>query len=754
MERNAVYSRIDRYLAGASTSPIVVDVPDEAAYADLLNHYKVGSMAIESATSFCEEEGILQWEKAANMLRTREKAAILTGLDAFLKLLGVSRLKERIRQALDIQGRAKTVILTLGCRQWLTYNDPRLASSGKLSFIDGEISPIKTLCFVKPGLIEPDRFIYGVKDLPKIVKFHSEEVVVITDHKSKDFPESLFCIRDYDSSYQILVADNPEVNSISETFGTESEWDALRKLVEFHQSVEGTLIGWGGRNGLSNAFSQFEKMDSFDRWHYLLSLKLYGANTNKYLTSAARKSDSVAEFVQHICEDILAINPENQHFAETYNERKELLLHLEDFPDAVSRYCKLCLGKGVDGVQYLTDASIKEKETVIALLASFGKELGRKKVLSVLEKIYPSLKTYLEDFSYGNPVLDKYFSTYKFDKVVNSISDEMRLMVEEQSIKREYNSILQPRSLVVDKIDKEGTILYFMDAMGAEYLSYIQERLFENDFDTRITVARCELPSITSLNKDFVKAFEDAGCKVISRKDLDSLKHEGEESYDYQNTKLPIHIVRELDIIDQLVSHLKGSLDKGVRAYLIGDHGSSRLAVINETENKWEVSEKGKHSGRCCLKSEVSEKPDSATESNDFWCLANYDRFKGGRKAQIEVHGGATLEEVCVPIIEVTKRDKKISCEVKNDGPALRSLKTNPILKLFVEKASSVVAVEISGQRYNSLGCKVPYVHEFELEGIKRPGKYNFNVYVDGVLICRDQVIEVENQTAKERKLF
>lgn len=47
-----------------------------------------------------------------------------------------------------------------------------------------------------------------------------------------------------------------------------------------------------------------------------------------------------------------------------------------------------------------------------------------------------------------------------------------------------------------------------------------------------------------------------------------------------------------------------------------------------------------------------------ATEENGFWCLANYDRFKGGRKANVEVHGGASLEEVAVPIVEITKVGK------------------------------------------------------------------------------------------------
>lgn len=34
--------------------------------------------------------------------------------------------------------------------------------------------------------------------------------------------------------------------------------------------------------------------------------------------------------------------------------------------------------------------------------------------------------------------------------------------------------------------------------------------------------------------------------------------------------------------------------------------------------------------------------------------LTDYGRFKGSRAANVEVHGGATLEETVVPLIEFT----------------------------------------------------------------------------------------------------
>ena len=75
------------------------------------------------------------------------------------------------------------------------------------------------------------------------------------------------------------------------------------------------------------------------------------------------------------------------------------------------------------------------------------------------------------------------------------------------------------------------------------------------------------------------------------------------------------------------------------------------------------------HSGRCCPISEFDEKPDCASKEQDYWVLANYDRFKGGRKANVEVHGGATLEEALVPIILIELDDKSSKPEIINRTP-------------------------------------------------------------------------------------
>lgn len=754
MTTDKVYDRISRYWDNTSTRPILVDVPDSLAKTALRKHFAVNGINVISCSEFCPQDEMPQWDKVKHFIRTSEGRNILIDLCDFLKLEGATKLKTELRQLLDIIGAGKVVIVTVGCSKWLKFSDPRLESSGKMSIIEGEPEATKSLLFVTPGLMEPSLCIEGINSLPRQSAIQGDEAIVITDHKATNFPDSLYDIKEYSSKYEVLLSMYPELGSLPSDFGTDNEWDSLYETIEKWGSLEDSLIGFGGKNGLAQAFFRFEEFDAYDKWFFLLCLKIFGASGNKYLTAAARRSNTVNELATHIYEDILDVAPNHKNFNDIYKERRSLLPHLSQYPDATDKFCKVVWSKGNKALAYLSDASKKEKENIIAFLDKYGEGIGRKNTMNQLKVVYPALYKYLSDYSYGNPLLDKYFREYKYSKAINHISDEMRDMVEEQAVKRDYNTLLKPRSLVVDGLNAKDTVLYFMDALGAEYLSYLRDCFYENGFDFSAQIARCDLPSITSVNKDFVNVFKDYGCRVVSKKELDELKHEGGDSYDYESSKLPIHLIAELEIIDKLVNHLKGSLEKGKRVFIIADHGTSRLAVINEQENKWEVTEKGLHSGRCCPISDIDEKPESATESNDFWCLANYDRFKGGRKALVEVHGGATLEEVTIPVIEVSKRDKTISCEVRNDGPALRGVKVIPILKLFVEKDSPNIEVELDGIRYQSKGCTVQFIHEFELAGVKRAGTYKFNVYCENILIARNLEIEVANKGAQERSFF
>ena len=104
------------------------------------------------------------------------------------------------------------------------------------------------------------------------------------------------------------------------------------------------------------------------------------------------------------------------------------------------------------------------------------------------------------------------------------------------------------------------------------------------------------------------------------------------------------------DVLNELSTLLKcGEADKII---LTSDHGSSCGAVKYRGQTL-KLNATGEHGGRCCKIDGRDAKPKDAVESNGYYSLTNYDRIQGGRLEGVEVHGGATLEEVLVPVIEI-----------------------------------------------------------------------------------------------------
>ena len=245
--------------------------------------------------------------------------------------------------------------------------------------------------------------------------------------------------------------------------------------------------------------------------------------------------------------------------------------------------------------------------------------------------------------------------------------------------------MLPTRGSLVEQYNDGKNGMIWIDALGVEFLGYIQRICAKIGLKMDVQIGRAVLPTLTSKNKSFYDEWK--GPKQQTKR-LDDIKHKGEDRINYEcdgDGKLPLHIVAELKVIKDALYRAKSLLlQEEVRKVIIAsDHGASRLAVINEHQSKHTMSDTtGQHSGRCCPLSETDERPDSATSENGFWVLANYDRFGGGRKASVEVHGGATLEEVIVPVIELTLLDSSITME--NLTPTVwSSYNENPVLELF-----------------------------------------------------------------------
>ena len=380
----------------------------------------------------------------------------------------------------------------------------------------------------------------------------------------------------------------------------------------------------------------------------------------------------------------------------------------------------------------------------------------------MLTVVSPQLSAYLQQFTfdefntkvmesdaYIRGLLTDYFQRYKIQKLTNHQDRDFVDLVEAEAKTRSFMK-LQARSAIVKKLDKKEVRPYFFDALGVEFLSYIQARAEAYGMQFECFIGHCNLPSITSKNKEFYDAFPEGA--VLKEEGLDELKHHGTK-YDFQFTTEPLHIFDELSILDRDLKKMGSILALGQcqKIVILSDHGASRLAVTYRSENdKLELTEPGKHSGRCCP-AEADPGIDFVTYEDGFAVLANYERFKGSRKADVETHGGASLEETVIPVIILTLKPKEqqvffvetvVPCSPK-DGSSIRMFANPPLKKPRMVVGGQSYDGKFDGDKHNVI---------FEMPDIRRKGQHEAEIY-DGGIKVTVLTFETRRQTGTNQLL-
>ena len=334
------------------------------------------------------------------------------------------------------------------------------------------------------------------------------------------------------------------------------------------------------------------------------------------------------------------------------------------------------------------------------------------------------------------------------------LSSEFKAKVDTEAVERSFNSRLPFRTELVEKIKYNGAEVFFIDALGVEYLSFIEKKCSEYGLNIKSKICKCNLPSLTLFNVEFKKYYEKHNILVHDEKRLDSLKHDGLNDHDYEKVSYPIHLIEELEIIDDCLKNIKAKIKSGLirKAVIISDHGASRLAILNKDEEKEDVLSAGEHGGRVCKVVPGMRKIANAIEEGDNYVLADYNSFKGGRKGKVEMHGGATIEEVAVPIIEIVPKTIEIEIVVSNT-PIKVSFKTKAVLSFFASSKLNKVTIVVEGKEYLATSSDGQQF-SVPLDDIKKPKKYSFDVYSNGELVCSGKEFIVEKESAKINDLF
>ena len=719
-------------------------------------------------SSLCAAHGLPMLEEAC-AAAFAHGSHVLVGISQAAMLRGRDSFRMEIDQIAHRGTPGHTVVLlehAESCLQTIIQTDPRMKH--RILLWKGITSPLPRIILVNPkNVMDRKDVLPDVKGLLSKLE-QLEEVpdtkshAVATEFSLNIFSQSMYPVQQEAGLYDKLCRNFPEISvqGIGETHGKEEDWRRLSELLASAGSMENLAQRQFGSIGQLEWLLPhwLASVDKKQQWLYWLLLRIYPPR-GEYFRLALMKSRNLQELERGLYLSLLDIPWDSEKFRLMYQERKSILGRCPTNAKLVMEYCSKA-GKWDDKTPwYLTDRTETEQWKLLNCLELY--HYDPQEVKQMVDTVAPDLALYLKPFSFASfhtgispsddrwlTVLSNYFTEYKMQKLTNHLHPKFLEQVESFAIHRPYNRLL-PRTAVLSQMRCQDAQVYFFDALGVEYLSYICAKSEELGMIADVRIARSELPSITSMNKDFYQFFP-SEKEIWKIDDLDECKHHSKK-YDYQKRKEPIHLFDELSIIDRELKSIYGKLsaEHGAKAVIVSDHGASRLAVIHESENPAIVmEEKGTYSGRCAP---TKEDPglEHVTYENGFAVLANYDRFKGGRKADVEVHGGASLEEVLVPIILLSLSQGNPEYSFVESIITFRPGQ-DARLSLFCNQPMKEPRLKVNGRFYEGT-FTVDNLHaQFLLEGIRRKGKYTADVYEGSSPQGISLSFEIQKQTQED----
>ncbi|KQC03545.1 MAG: hypothetical protein APR53_04965 [Methanoculleus sp. SDB] len=737
---------VKRYLTSSVKTPYFLFISDDQ-YKTAIDELSVLGLDFVQMSGFCggddklpDIDGLFTYIEAADV-NAKGKKFVVTGLGEYLALRGDGEASRTLSRLKDLSvGGAKVVLLLRGLASQIAglQTDPRF-DNRRFSVVNkAECDLSFTLAAQSVGLSA----LSGFKAL--LAELENGRCGSVVVNTVVNLDQAIFTVHQISNAYDGIKFSTMGF-ALARSCGSDARWAEL--LTELNQS-NGSLDEVFEKNGLSNNLeSDFYTRiagNDYCNWLYFICLKSKTDTLqNGYLRFVLDKTSRFEDFVSNILNAIIEIPHTDKRFSSFYRERKALV---EKFPESdIADFVVNSRHVMSESIYKLTDGTRVEREEIIAWLSQNG-------LIPELDSIYPALAAYLKKYIFKSPeladLLTEYFEAYRRQKLSNELENDFLEKVDELARTRNFNR-LPTRNEIIDSVDKSDTFLYWLDSLGVEYLGLIEALVQKRGLSIRVYIARAELPTITSINRDFFDAWQ--GPKEKNN-ELDNTKHSDEGGYNFTNNKLPIHLAKELDIIAAMIDKAatKLALRHCKRFLIVSDHGASRLAVLRRKEEKYDTDTTGEHSGRCCKLFQPYDIPFVA-EENGYLVLADYGRFKGSRAANVEVHGGASLEEVVVPIIELSLRDGSVTVKLVDEVVTV-DFRTGTEINLFFNSPVQGVSVVLNGKP-NSASQIDENHYSVKLPDTKRAGEYPAEVYAGDNLIG-NIMIKAQGKSGKVNDAF
>ena len=352
--------------------------------------------------------------------------------------------------------------------------------------------------------------------------------------------------------------------------------------------------------------------------------------------------------------------------------------------------------------------------------------------LHILESKYRGLYYYLSEIIPSNIeeendwIID-YFDNYRWSKVSNSLSPNITNLLNLKNNSKEsfynwyYNFQSVNSILSKMKVDK----VFLIDAVGIEWLPLLV-KIIERDLSLVVEekyVARANLPTTTEMHYNIARDHY--------IQDFDKLIHN--DIY-----KHPGSIIKEIDALFTIIKR-KVAANMSERIAITSDHGLTALIRLADTLKMHDYSD-AEHEYRCMkVGSDFEDIDDCFVHSideheseNKSYCLITLKYTSLYRKPIREVHGGATPEEVLVPLLIVSKASTSIrdvySINLLQDVVGIRK----PLFQISITpKPRTTPKILIDGRKQYSLEYNEnTKTWEIELVNIF-PGKHGVRISIE-----------------------
>lgn len=721
---------IENYLKTPQGLPFFCSVGDDE-YCLFLENLKQAGLKLIRVSDFCsKDDKFPDLDEMIDYFRTadvdyRDNKYVVVGLGEYLALRGTDEITTELnRLKTTTLGNARVVLLLRGissCVTELAANDKKLTGQGRVYISSQPLTNLAATNVTHDVGMVPQK---GIKWLLRSCEDGISGNILFSS--SRTFSTSIISVSVISGAYSALkyaIKDLP----LPEQYGTDELWEnLLKELQKKTYSLSAVFERYGVEDNFEDDIYTKCSGIQFKNWLYFISLKINSERIqNAYLAWVAKETENWYELRTNLLIFITKIKHTDKSFKKMYDERKKLL---KEFPDSdISLFIKENSIEPSEEIYRLTDNTQIERRQILSWVTHHKWD-------EAYAYVYPLLSSYLQKFIFDcgslSNELTTYFEQYKAQKVANQLNDAFLAQVADWGKTYKYSRIQTRDNAIKSISDRYSSFLYWIDALGVEYLALIVELAKRKGLSVHIDIGRAELPSLTEYNKSFYENWD--GIDKYKEEALDDIKHNDKGGFFFTSCEDPIHLESEIAVIEKAINFAATKLAmRECKSFVItSDHGASRLAVIKRQEEKYSTETGGEHSGRCCKVFEGCDLT-NCVEEKGYFVLTDYGRFKGSRAANVEVHGGASLEEVLVPIITLKlKKQDAVDIRVLNSDNIQADRKKGTTVQIYISDVDNPksISIVIGNTKYKAVGDDSTH-YTVLLEDIKRSQTCKADIY-------------------------